>query len=103
MTTNEIKRVSETEWSKAYQQMLADFKAQTGMDGYSRIMFHFDYDHDADSDLKPWKRPKVMQVNWAAIGTVTPDEAAKFGKALMIASKLAENFIYNGYRVYYED
>lgn len=101
--TNETKKVSAYEYDRAYEQMLADFKAQTGMDGHSRIEFYFDYDHDAKSDLKPWKRPRVMQVNWAAIGTVMPDEAAKFGKALMVAAKLAENFAYNGYKVYYED
>lgn len=103
MTTNEIKRISATEYDKACEQMLADFEAQTGMRRNDGITFFFDYDRNAVSNEKPWRRPNVMQVNWAAIGTVMPDEAAKFGKALMVAAKLAENFIYNGYKVYYED
>lgn len=100
---SEIKRVSDRDFDKAYNEMLQDFEAQTGMDGYSRIMFYFDYDRDAPSDEEPWKRPSIMQVNWAAIGTVKPDEAATFGKALIVAAKLAENFVYNGYKIRYED
>ena len=96
-TTNEIKRVSDIEWSKAYQQMLDDFEAQTGMEPNCRIQFYFDHPD------RLWDEPQTMQVNWSAIGTVMPEEAAKFGKALMVAAKLAENFIYNGYKVYYED
>lgn len=100
----EIKKVSDIEFDKAYDEMCDEFKARTGYSGrWDGIEFHFSHDPNAEGYDKPWKRPKIMQVNWAAIGTVEPSKAAEFGKALMVAAKLAENFIYNGYKVYYED
>ena len=96
--TEEAKRVSDVEYEKAYDEMCRDFEELTGYNGrWGGIEFYFGHIG------KDWKGPKTMQVNWAAIGTVTPDEAAKFGKALMVAAKLAEGFIYNGYKVYYTD
>lgn len=105
MTTNEAKRVSDREYDKAYKEMLANFKELTNgeYDGHSRIEFYFEYDRNAESSEKPWRRPKVMQVNWAAIGTVTADEAASFAQALTYAAELAAGFKYNGCKVYYED
>lgn len=41
-------------------------------------------------------------VNWAALGTVTPDEAAAFGKTLAEAAELARSFKYNGYEVVFD-
>lgn len=99
---NEIKKVSDREYDKAYEQMLADFEAQTGMRANFEIQFFFSYDR-TDVTEKPWERPNYMQVNWSAIGTVMPDNAAAYGKALMVAAKLAESFIYNGYKVAYGD
>lgn len=100
----EIKKVSDIEFDKAYDEMCETLEAQTGFDGrWGGIEFHFTYDPNAEGYDKPWNRPKIMQVNWAAIGTVPPSQAAKFGKALMVAAKLAEDFIYNGYKVYYEE
>ena len=103
MTTNETKRVSDREFDKAYEQMLKDFNELTGMDGYRRIMFYFSEDPTAEGYEKPWKRPQVMQVNWAAIGTVMPSEASEFARALTVAAELAAGFKYNGYKIRYED
>lgn len=105
MTANETKRVSDREFDEAYREMCENFGKMTDgkYDGYRTIQFHFDYNHDAPSDEKPWNRPKVMQVNWAAIGTVMPSETAQFASALAIAAGLAAGFKYNGYKVYYED
>lgn len=104
-TTNETKRVSDREYDEAYEEMLANFKELTNgeYDGRRRIEFYFDEDPNAEGYDKPWHRPKVMQVNWAAIGTVTADETASFARALMYAAELAAGFKYNGCKVYYED
>lgn len=100
--TNEIKKVSEVEFDKAFDAMCEALEAQTGYNGREGgIKFFFSYDKNAEMTDKPWNRPKTMQVNWSAIGSVSPSEAAEFGKALMKAAKLAENFIYNGYKVSY--
>ena len=98
MADHETKRVSDTEYEKAYDEMCRSFEEQTGYNGrWDEITFRF---ASVDRD---WRSPKTMQINWAAIGNTPPEEAAAYGKALMIAAKLAENFIYNGYTVYYED
>lgn len=103
--TNETKRVSDIEFDKAYEELCRSLSELTNgeYDGNRRIEFHFSHDPNAKGYEKPWKRPKVMQVNWAAIGTVTPDETATFAQALMYAAELAAGFKYNGYKVYYED
>lgn len=103
MTTTETKRISDREFDEAYNDMLAQFKAMTGMDGHRRIEFFYSEDPNDTTADKPWNRRKTMQVNWSAIGTVTPEEALEFATALTIAAKLAEGFKYNGYKVYYED
>lgn len=41
-------------------------------------------------------------VNWAAIGTVAPDEAAAFAKKLVEAAEMARSFKYNGYEVVFD-
>ena len=99
----EIRRVSYCEYSEAYSQMLSNFDELTGMVETNRIQFYFDYDRNAESDEKPWNRPSTMQVNWAAIGTVMPSEAAEFANALRVAAKLAAGFKFNGFKVRHED
>lgn len=101
----ETKYVSEKEFNEALYEMCETFIKRTDgkFDGNGRIRFHFDYDHSASDDVKPWRRSRTMQVNWAAIGTVTPDEAFEYGSALMHAAELAANFKYNGYKIRYED
>ena len=41
--------------------------------------------------------PIQMGINWAAIGTVPPEEAEEFAHTLLEAAKDCRNFKYNGY------
>ena len=41
--------------------------------------------------------PIQMGINWAAIGTVSPEEAEEFAHTLLEAAKDCRNFKYNGY------
>lgn len=50
-----------------------------------------------------YRQPIQATVNWSAIGSVFPEEASKFAELLYEASKLAKNFKYNGYKVFYTD
>lgn len=43
-----------------------------------------------------------LGVNWSAIGTVSPEKAEAFGKALVDASEVCKNFKYNGYEITYK-
>lgn len=43
----------------------------------------------------------VAKVNWAAIGSVTWEEALAFAEAVKKASELAKTFKYNGYKAVY--
>lgn len=91
----DIKRVNCREYELAYDEMVEKFNSLTGMDGSRRIQFYFD---------EAYGEPGTMSVNWAAIGTTTPEEALEFGKALMVAATLAAGFKFNGYkRSYSED
>ena len=96
--TIDVKWVSNIEFDKAYDEMLETFEAQTGFTAnFDGIEFHF------SNIERDWRSPKTMKVNWAAIGTQSSEVTAKFGKALMVAAKLAEDFIYNGYKIRYGD
>ena len=41
--------------------------------------------------------PIQMGVNWASIGTVSPEETEEFAHALLQAAEDCKNFKYNGY------
>lgn len=41
--------------------------------------------------------PIQMGINWAAIGTVSPEEAEEFAHTLLEAAEDCRNFKYNGY------
>ena len=43
------------------------------------------------------KSPIQVGVNWAATGTVSPEETEKFAHALLKAAEDCRNFKYNGY------
>ena len=49
-------------------------------------------------------RKEVVElgINWSAIGTVSPEKAEAFGKALVDASEVCKNFKYNGYEITYK-
>lgn len=52
-------------------------------------------------ELNSRTEPTKMGVNWYALGTTTSEATKEFGKALIIASDLAEGFKYNGYKITY--
>lgn len=43
----------------------------------------------------------IAKVNWAAIGSVTCDEALAFAETVSKAGELAKSFKYNGYKAVY--
>ena len=45
--------------------------------------------------------PVNLGINWAAIGSVTPDEADVFADRLKVAAEACRNFKYNGYIIDY--
>ena len=45
--------------------------------------------------------PVNLGINWAAIGSVTPDEADVFADRLKVAAEACRNFKYNGYMIDY--
>ena len=48
-----------------------------------------------------WDQIK-MGVNWAALGTVPPEQAAEYANRILDAARAAENFVYNGYLIDYK-
>ena len=98
-TTTEVKRVSYEDYCKARKEMqkkLDSITAQIYPEKkycrYVEIYADFGY-----------RQPIEAVVNWSAIGSVSADEAVKFANLLYEASKLAKNFKYNGYKVFYTD
>ena len=53
------------------------------------------------SGFTPDDVPVNLGINWAAIGSVTPDEADVFAGRLKVASEACRNFKYNGYIIDY--
>lgn len=47
------------------------------------------------------EQPVKLGINWPAIGTVSPEEAASFANNILEVSRLISEFIYNGYEVEY--
>ena len=45
--------------------------------------------------------PVNLGINWASIGSVTPDEADVFADRLKVAAEACRNFKYNGYMIDY--
>ena len=53
------------------------------------------------SGFTPDDVPVNLGINWASIGSVTPDEADVFAGRLKVASEACRNFKYNGYIIDY--
>lgn len=53
------------------------------------------------SGFTPDDVPVNLGINWAAIGSVTPDEADVFADRLKVAAEACRNFKYNGYIIDY--
>ena len=83
--TQEIKTVSFEE----YRRELSKLQKKYGK-GNSRVeIFPMDSIYE-DSGIQ-------MGVNWAAIGTVSPEKAEEFARTLSEAIEDCRNFKYNGY------
>ena len=98
MESNEIKKVSFNEFCEARSEVrekLDSFAVQVGFPKGCRYV-------EVYSDFGLGK-PVNSEVNWSAIGARPAGDAVKFAQLLMMASELARNFKYNGYKVYYKE
>ena len=83
--TQEIKTVNYREFSREL------YKLQRKYRDYASHIEIFEL-----SDT--FENPSIqVGVNWAAIGTVSPEEAEEFAHALLAAAEDCRNFKYNGY------
>ena len=53
------------------------------------------------SGFTPDDVPVNLGINWASIGSVTPDKADVFADRLKVAAEACRNFKYNGYMIDY--
>lgn len=79
------KQVSYKDYIEALEELRSNYPCGSGIKFY-RIQESF-------SDSEPVK----MGVSWAAIGTVSAEEARQYAEQLLKAAELADNFKYNGY------
>ena len=69
-------------------------------DAYVRIYINI-YHKD---NLTPNMAEMVnLEINWGALGSVSPKKAEAYGRALIRASEAVRNFKYNGYEVSYKE
>ena len=83
--TQEIKTVS----YKEYIRELSKLQEKYGKGNSHVEVFAMDRIYE-DSGIQ-------VGVNWAAIGTVSPEETEEFAHALLQAAEDCKNFKYNGY------
>lgn len=57
--------------------------------------------HIYNRGSRAWADPVQLGVQWASIGTVSPEKAAAFANRVLDAAMAAESFVYNGYLVDY--
>lgn len=98
MENNEIKKISYKEFCEArseVQEKLDKFAVQVGFPKGCRYV-------EVYSDFG-FGKPVSSEVNWSAIGARPAGDAVKFAQLLMMASELARDFKYNGYKVYYKE
>ena len=83
--TQEIKTVSYKEYSRELSKLQRKYE-----DHHSHVsVFELGNVYE-DSPIQ-------VGVNWAAIGTVSPEETEEFAHALLKAAEDCRNFKYNGY------
>lgn len=92
-------KVEYSEYCKAKNEMRAELNAMT-QELFSEKYYHNLVEVYADFG---YKRPIKAEVNWAALGSVSAEDAVKFAQLLTKAAELASNFKYNGFKVYYTD
>ena len=83
--TQEIKTVSYEEYNRELSELQRKYR---GCRSLIKI-------YEIDSIFK--SSPIQMGVNWAAIGTVSPEKAEEFARTLSEAIEDCKNFKYNGY------
>ena len=86
--TQEIKTVNYREYRRELSELQRKYERR-GNNGSHIEIFELS---DALMDS-----PIQMGINWAAIGTVSPEEAEEFAHTLLEAAKDCRNFKYNGY------
>lgn len=98
--TNEIKKVSYKEYYEAKVEMGIELNKIA-----KKLYPEMEYCHYVEiySDFYYDNTTIETKVNWSAIGSVSAEEAVKFAQLLTKAAELANNFKYNGYKVYYTD
>ena len=50
-------------------------------------------------EMQNYKDPVWLGVNWASIGTVSPEETVAFAQKMVEVAEMVRNFKYNGYTV----
>ena len=85
--TQEIKTVSYEEYSRELSKLQRKYRGCRSLIEIFEMGDIFIYG----------KSPIQVGVNWAATGTVSPEETEKFAHALLKAAEDCRNFKYNGY------
>ena len=83
--TQEIKTVSYEEYSRELSKLQRKYR------GCRSLVEIFEMDGIYE------KSPIQVGVNWAATGTVSPEETEEFAHTLLKAAEDCRNFKYNGY------
>ena len=83
--TQEIKTVNYEEYSRELSKLQRKYRG-------CRFLIKI---YEIDSIFK--SSPIQAGVNWASIGTVSPEETEEFAHALLQAAEDCKNFKYNGY------
>ncbi len=86
--TQEIKTVNYREFDRELYKLQRKYERRGNNGSHIEIFGLSDALEDS---------PIRMGVNWAAIGTVSPEEAEEFAHALLEAAEDCRNFKYNGY------
>ena len=83
--TQEIKTVSYEEYSRELYRIQKKYRYRHSLIEISEVGSIYE------------KSPIQVGVNWAATGTVSPEETEEFAHALLKAAEDCRNFKYNGY------
>ena len=85
--TQEIKTVSYKEYIRELHRIQEKYRGRRSLVEISEMSGIYE------------KSPIQAGVNWAATGTVSPEETEKFAHALLKAAEDCRNFKYNGYAI----
>ena len=84
-----MKKVTWKVYGEALDALQAQFSAEDG------IQIH-------NCNFARQGTPVKMGVQWASLGTKSPEEAAEYADRILDAAMAAEHFVYNGYVVDYK-